>query len=636
VGLLLFRTEWPQGAAGVNTSYVNGTGVYGPNTPLSQFPSFLSAGALGEQLGWLIYSGIWTLWEVWGVGTSHGYMGGNGPVTFYNTTFAPAGGAPAGAPSKPTALVACQFDNFKTSVHAVVGAPVGPAYPRWVFGTMGTVVDIEPGFAVSVGLWGSTAGINDATFAWGAVMRRAYGTERMPPAQDLMVSKLSAYTDNGAVYFQGYWDMVCPTRNCSQAGTNAEQLMIAWKDYFSREAIPVSLYQLDTWWFVSSSRRAGAGRGGGRHGLLLPGVDSCRPTTTSRCRCWYPFPHPEPPRFPLVQYQGADVQPSGGLDCADWTPRADMWPHGLPYVTQHDIPLQLYSWGFITPEKGQRMLNWTWVPSFPQYAEAMVALDEVYAFYSMIRDRFLAYNGSTFEEDDIGTMTGAYAQTLHSTFGASAWWAGFALPWCEAGIPVQICESEPSDILESLKYNCVTNSRDNIDNVPGSHQTSGNSHPAFLVRWRVGFDRMLLAALDVAPFFDNVWTMPSQPGSSWYPAAETYTEMQWVLSVLTAGPVGIGDIVGNTNASLVMTACSSDGTLLKPSVPSIYIEAVYLQGGAAPWDVSKGRIFQATWLPTRPAPPRRARAPLTRLRPRPSSPCWPLTLAPRLACCRPT
>lgn len=77
--------------------------------------------------------------------------------------------------------------------------------------------------------------------------------------------------------------------------------------------------------------------------------------------------------------------------------------------------------------------------------------------------------------------------------------------------PSQICESTASDILESVRYSCITSSRDNIDDVPGTHQSNQGNDPNFLNRWHVGFDRMLLGALDIAPFFDNVWSAPLMP-----------------------------------------------------------------------------------------------------------------------------
>jgi hypothetical protein len=287
----------------------------------------------------------------------------------------------------------------------------------------------------------------------------------------------------------------------------------------------------------------------------------------------------------------------------DWLPREDLFPNGVPYVTQQagGIPLLLYSWGYATPEHGNRLLNFTWENSLDfggGTLEAQPILDQVYAFYSMLRDRFLAYNGTSYEEDNLNLMTNSYESHITTVDGIERWWAGFAQPWCEAGIPVQICESNAADILQSLQFPCITNSRDNIDDVPNQRFDQN-----FMNRWHVGFDRVLLSALAIQPFFDNVWTMPTQPGSTWAPAAEQYVELAFVLSALSAGPVGVGDIINNTNRTLVMTSCMSDGRILKASTPSTYLDLVYLPQSTNPiGDVNLGRIFQTiSYIPTSPA-----------------------------------
>jgi hypothetical protein len=351
------------------------------------------------------------------------------------------------------------------------------------------------------------------------------------------------------VYFQSWWDTYCPTRNCSQSPyMNPEELLIALKQHHRSLNLPVGITQLDTWWF----------------------------------------------------YQQADAFKGGDLDCIDWVPRADMFPHGLPYVTQQEggIPLLLYAWGWSPISESNRMTNWTWetsqkIGSTGDDREGMVALDEVYAFYSMIRDRFLAYNGTSFEEDNMGLQTMYYPSHTTAVDGVERWWQGFASPWCESQIPVQICESSPADILESLKFSAVTNSRDNIDDVPGNQ---------FPHRWHVGFDRMFLAALAIQPFYDNTWSSSSMPNSSWAPATEDYVELAWVISVLSAGPVGFGDEIGYSNASLIMTCCSTDGTILKASTPSTYLNLVYLPQSISPIDPNVARVFEApSFIPGGPA-----------------------------------
>lgn len=106
--------------------------------------------------------------------------------------------------------------------------------------------------------------------------------------------------------------MVCPTRNCTAnpGNVNAATVLAATRDYHTSIGLSPAIYQLDTWWFL----------------------------------------------------QQADVRAGGSLDCVDWVPRADLFPDGLPAVTQHGVggtPLLLYSWGYIPPARGGLITNFT-------------------------------------------------------------------------------------------------------------------------------------------------------------------------------------------------------------------------------------------------------------------------------------
>jgi hypothetical protein len=100
VGAFTFGLSYPAGAQDVNGSYVGSDDVHGSCLPTSAFPSFPTAGGLGSDAGWLIYAGIWTLWEFWGVGLDHAFTNCQmGPVHTFNTTFEPSTSAPAWAPA---------------------------------------------------------------------------------------------------------------------------------------------------------------------------------------------------------------------------------------------------------------------------------------------------------------------------------------------------------------------------------------------------------------------------------------------------------------------------------------------------------------------------------------------------------
>ena len=334
-GLLGFTTAWPTGAARTNASRPE---AHAPAPPIAHFPSFAATGALGEELRWLHVDGIWTLNEEWGTGAAHGLGLTDAPITLFNA-------------SKPgDTIIISALDSFKATRAGVTADPALPSgAPRLVAGLYSTILSVPPGHTARVVVAPGAQGVSAATLAWGALLQAAYGTKRLPLSRDVLNAKISYWSDNGATLFQSYWDAHCPTRNCSAVadppGTNAEAVFTALKAYHTAERIPVHLYQLDTWWFE----------------------------------------------------QGADRAKGGTLDCAEWAPRSDLFPHGLPHLTQQGeggIPLLLYSWGFVPPSAGNTMTNWTWITSFDG-KEAMVALNETYAFYSMIRDRFLAYNGTS-------------------------------------------------------------------------------------------------------------------------------------------------------------------------------------------------------------------------------------------------
>lgn len=515
--------------------------------PTATFPNFGIGDFLGsEQAGWLQHDGIWTIFEIWGHKLPGGFQrnAANGPVYFYNTSFSPAGGALSGLPSKPPAVILSPSDHFHGTV-----VSIDQAKNRLLWGPRGSIPVLEEGYNSSVLLVGDRGGVTAAASRWGKILRNAYGLQRISKDHPRAVSrkKVSYFSDNGAVYFQSFWDRACPTRNCTQhlspGGQLPEDLFRSLPAIHNRSVgfVP-GIYQLDTWWFL----------------------------------------------------QSADVGGSGGLQGADWVPRPDMFPSGIRTLAD-DIPLLLYSWNWATPAHGNRMLNYTWQPSYPVGGAtySMTVLDEVHSFYSMIRDRFLSYGGLSYETDNMGTNLGSFPYGFNSTSGPDRWWAGFASPWCESGIPVQICESTGADIMASLRYPCVAVSRDTIDDVPGQFNATTDNN--FIKRWHVGFARMLLGAMDVRPFFDNTWTNETQPQSTWGQLPEKYLDLAWILSVLSTGPVAFSDEIGAENATLIHTACNQFGELLQPTAPSIYMDFVYLpkQAGVLPFDPTVGRVFQA-------------------------------------------
>merc|ERR1712130_458471 len=142
------------------------------------------------------------------------------------------------------------------------------------------------------------------------------------------------------------------------------------------------------------------------------------------------------------------------------------------------------------------------------------------------------------------------------------------------GLTVQWCYAAPTDVLASLDMPAVTNFRVSSD------FCYGNS-------WRVGVSSLLVWALGSAPSKDTLWTTPNlytaTPGCAWTPDHEVpAAELHVVIALMTTGPVGISDSIGNTNGDLIKRTITVDGTLLKPSKALTSVDSALASNSNAP------------------------------------------------------
>jgi hypothetical protein len=187
------------------------------------------------------------------------------------------------------------------------------------------------------------------------------------------------------------------------------------------------------------------------------------------------------------------------------------------------------------------------------------------SFFEYIFGQFMHKAVMMGAEVDFLDWTQLTVPAVFSTLdGGHRFLAGLATAAHKFGISHQLCMSLPSQIMDSLLLPAVTNARASPDNVPGS----------FNYRYKIAYTSMLLWPLDVAPFSDNSWTMAREPSEP-YKHNRSNVELQWVISVLTAGPAGIADQQGYTNFSRTMQACTAHGELLHPDKPATPIDAMF-------------------------------------------------------------
>ncbi|XP_071096653.1 uncharacterized protein [Haliotis cracherodii] len=128
------------------------------------------------------------------------------------------------------------------------------------------------------------------------------------------------------------------------------------------------------------------------------------------------------------------------------------------------------------------------------------------------------------------------------------------------GLTVQYCMALPRNVMQSLEIPVVTQARASDDYIPGT------------VNWKVGITSLFAWALGVAPFKDNFWTTSVQPGNPYHGATEPYTTLNAVVATLSTGPVGVSDMLGCMNKTLIMKCVNADGLILKPSRPATAID----------------------------------------------------------------
>lgn len=249
----------------------------------------------------------------------------------------------------------------------------------------------------------------------------------------------------------------------------------------------------------------------------------------------------------------------------NWTAVPKFFPSGLEKL---GLPLVLYSNMFaVGSDNVMAQFPWINSTSCVQGCYAIVPSNVSYAFFSYIFDLSLAWGAVGFEMDFQNWQFLSFAHFLTSVSEYDRYYQGMSDAAYERELPVQLCMDLPAMVLASVDWDAVTNAR-----------LAGDGFPQNPSRWDIQQTSLLLAALDVAPFLDVVWTTSCQPG--WdnpygRTVCEANVDLLVAVATLSAGPVGFGDGLGFTNASLLKSTCRSDGVLLQPSRPVVLLDVCY-------------------------------------------------------------
>jgi hypothetical protein len=122
-------------------------------------------------------------------------------------------------------------------------------------------------------------------------------------------------------------------------------------------------------------------------------------------------------------------------------------------------------------------------------------------------------------------------------------------------ITIQYCMPLPSDYMASTQYSNVQTTRVSDD------RFDRDKWDSFL------YDSRLASAVGLWPWTD-VFFSNELPNL--------------IISTLSAGPVGVGDVLGGTNAQNVAAVIRSDSVIVKPDTPLLPIDSMYASDAANP------------------------------------------------------
>jgi hypothetical protein len=272
--------------------------------------------------------------------------------------------------------------------------------------------------------------------------------------------------------------------------------------------------------------------------------------------------------LPLVAFQLDSwwyyKEPTGAKGALNWTAPPSVFPNGVQGfydASQRPIVAHMRYW---SPNVTYATFNggaYTFLCD--PTTEWCMANDP--QFWLDLLHNGTAWNLRVLEHDWLSVMTlNIAAQTTDPLLGRS-WMMDMSAGAAAANLSIQLCDPFPRHLLQSLEMPTATQTRSSTDYRPGTNQ------------WSMGSSCMLDDAIGLACWKDCMWTSSDlEPGNPYSNSSrESAAGLQVAVSVLSAGPVGPADSVGQQNVSRILRTTRTDGLLLHPSVPATSIDATY-------------------------------------------------------------
>lgn len=233
------------------------------------------------------------------------------------------------------------------------------------------------------------------------------------------------------------------------------------------------------------------------------------------------------------------VPPSGMVR---WEPRADVLPDGVAALRERlgRRPLVVHCRHLSSQSD--------YADDIAMWTDADRAHPQGPELYERLLDQCVAWGVEVFEHDWlIECFLGV--RGLRAPGRAAAWQEGIDAALTARDLHAQWCMASPADFAETSRLHNITSIR-----------TSGDHGylvgPEVLWAWFL-HNNVMARALGLWPYKDVFHST----------SASATREVEALLSAMSAGPVGIGDRIGEADVDLIRRTCRADGVLVRPDVP---------------------------------------------------------------------
>jgi len=345
-------------------------------------------------------------------------------------------------------------------------------------------------------------GINKPMERVGDILLKYHNAQRKDLYSDIVCSHLGFWTDNGAYYYYK-----------TEKGLNYGETMVAIKNYFEKENLPIRYYNFDSWWYLKHTNKIFTTifrpivrlLGGGLYGNTMRWeTDPERFTTDLKTFYTERFQKPI-------------------------TAHNRRWDARSPYLKEYD---------FITYKNHACPLKldfWSWLMHHAKESGIVV-----------------------YEQDWMKNQIDSIPYLREKSDAIEKWLKNMAIAAKKNEINIFYCMETPGITLYSIKHPNITITR-----------CSGDYNHRWPLTYRYVHStqtNILLHAVGLVSHPD-VFRSRSIEDVKLRPFGEKHPKFKCLYQNLNAGPVCPGDKKENVNWSLLKKTCKNDGLLLKPDKP---------------------------------------------------------------------